>query len=55
MTDHVVELMRRYNVPLTRANYVELAYAGEPPEPWTSTEEDELPPEIRDYSQVQWA
>jgi hypothetical protein len=55
MTDHVVELMRRYHVAMTRTNYIELAYAGEPPEPWTSAEEDELPTEFGAYSKVQWA
>ena len=39
----VIKLMERYQIPRARKNYLELAYWGEPPRPWTSTEEDELP------------
>lgn len=35
--------MLNSNVPLTREHYIDLAYAGEPPKPWTYEHEMELP------------
>jgi hypothetical protein len=31
------------NIPLTRENYIDLAYGGTPPDPWTVEHEMELP------------
>jgi hypothetical protein len=32
-SDPLPALMRRYNIPLTRQNYLELAYTGDVPDP----------------------
>ena len=49
--DAVVALMRRCNIPLTRQNYVDLAYCGDPPKPWGAELEANLPVELQDWSQ----
>ena len=46
-TDAVLSLLRRYHLPLTRENYLNLAYMGEPPAHLSQEEEEGLPPEIR--------
>jgi len=38
-------------LPLTRENYLRVAYAGDPPE-WSAEAEDDLPPSIRDNSRT---
>jgi hypothetical protein len=50
--DLVVQMMHRYNVPMTRENYLQIAYFGDMLEEWTGAQEDELPAALRDYSQV---
>jgi hypothetical protein len=49
--DDVVKLLKRTHVPVTRENYLQLAYFGEPPEPWTREHEAELPPHLQDWDQ----
>ena len=47
-TDGLLKWMRRYNIPITRENYLKLAYMGEPMVGLTlEEEEEELPPELR--------
>jgi hypothetical protein len=51
-TDGLLKWMRRYNIPITRENYLRLAYMGpytvKPPVGLTFEEEEELlPPELR--------
>jgi hypothetical protein len=51
-TDGLLKWMRRYNIPITRENYLKLAYKGAymgtPPVGLTlEEEEEELPPELR--------
>jgi hypothetical protein len=46
-SDDVLKLMRKYHIPITRANYIELAYWGKPPVPWTPEHEDMLPFRLR--------
>src|SRR5262249_2200273 len=46
-TDGLLKWMRRYNIPITRENYLNLAYMGKPPVGLTLQEEEELPPELR--------
>jgi hypothetical protein len=42
--DYVLELLKKFNLPVTRENYLGLAYPdGVPPE----LDESSLPPEIR--------
>ena len=42
--DHVLDLLKHYNLPLTRDNYLELAYPDGVPE---DLDESSLPSEIR--------
>jgi hypothetical protein len=49
-TDGLLKLMRRYNIPITRENYLHLAYMGtysKPPVGLTLEDEEKLPPELR--------
>jgi hypothetical protein len=39
--------MKRLGIPRTRENYIDLAYAGEPPEEWTAELELDLPEYLR--------
>jgi hypothetical protein len=41
--------MRHNSVPITRENYIALAWVEEPEE-WTVEDEMQLPPELRDWS-----
>jgi hypothetical protein len=41
--------MRNFNIPITRENYLDLAYMGDVPSPLSAEEEAELPPEIRQF------
>jgi hypothetical protein len=43
----VVKLLKRANIPVTRENYINLAYVGQPPEEWTVENEMELPEQLR--------
>lgn len=43
----VVEAMKKYNIPITRENYLDLAYMGEPPKELTAEQELELPESLR--------
>jgi hypothetical protein len=45
--DGVLGLMRRYGIPITGQNYLDLAYTGEPPAELSAEEEANLPPEMR--------
>jgi hypothetical protein len=48
-TDPVVETLKHLKIPLTRENYLDLAYMGNPPEVLSAEEEAELPPEIQKW------
>lgn len=43
----VIEAMKKYKIPMTRENYLDLAYMGEPPEELSAEEELELPEQLR--------
>jgi len=45
--DTVLKDMLDTGIPLTREHYIELAYAGDPPDPWTDEHEEELPEPFR--------
>ena len=49
--DAVVALMRGCNIDVTRQNYIDLAYCGDPPKPWGAELEAGLPVELQDWSQ----
>jgi hypothetical protein len=37
-------------IPWTRASYINVAYLGDTPDPWTAEHEAELPGDLRDWS-----
>lgn len=45
--DFVLEALRKYGIPVTRENYLGLAYPQGLPEGWAAVDELTLPPEIR--------
>jgi len=45
--DHVLEYMKKNKVPLTREDYLDYAYLGNPPEELSSEEEASLPEEFQ--------
>jgi hypothetical protein len=47
--DAVLAIMRRYNMPMTREKYLELAYMGSPPEELGAEEEANLPPQFQSW------
>jgi hypothetical protein len=46
-SDGLVEQMSYYGIPITRENYLDLAYMGKPPAQLSAEEEASLPPEVR--------
>ena len=48
MTDEpLMRLMKKYDIPLTRENYLRLAYMGEVPEQLSAEQEADLPVELQ--------
>ena len=45
-----VEFLKELNEPITRENFIELNWDGEPPDPWTVEAEMEVPEELQDWS-----
>jgi hypothetical protein len=45
--DHVLDYMKKHNLPLTREKYLEMAYLGSPPEGLDPEEEAALPKEFQ--------
>jgi hypothetical protein len=45
--DHVLAYMKKNNVPLTREDYLDFAYLGNPPEELGVEEEAQLPEEFQ--------
>lgn len=43
----VLDYMKKHNIPLTRENYLIVAYLGNPPEHLGAEEEAEIPEEIQ--------
>jgi hypothetical protein len=46
-TDPTLRFLREHNLPLTRANYLYIAYMGNPPEELDPEVEASLPREVR--------
>ena len=46
--DHTFEYMKKNGVPLTREDYLDYAYLGNPPEHLTAEEEAQLPEQFRE-------
>jgi hypothetical protein len=51
----MLQLMRRYGIPLTRGNYVTIAYMGDPPSEadWSAEDEAQLPGALQDWQQFE--
>jgi len=47
----VLDYMKKHNIPLTRENYLEIAYLGDPPEELGAEEEAEIPHEVMNPDQ----
>jgi hypothetical protein len=45
--DHVLEYMKQHNIPVTRENYLDIAYMGNPPDVLDAEEEADLPEELQ--------
>lgn len=52
-TDQVVALLRAAEMPVTRENWIALAWGDQVPDPWTMEDELQLPDELQDESKVQ--
>jgi hypothetical protein len=50
-TDAVIELLNSVGAEITRENYIELNWMGNPPEEWTVEDELQLPEELQDWEQ----
>jgi hypothetical protein len=48
--DIVLEKMKQAGIPMTRENYLELAYLGQPPAELSGEEESELPEQFQNES-----
>jgi hypothetical protein len=47
MTDSVIEFMKKHGIPMTRENYLDVAYMGTPPEVLDAEEEMNLPEQFQ--------
>ena len=47
MTDIVMDKMKQAGIPMTRENYLDLAYMGNPPEQLDGEEEANLPEQFQ--------
>ncbi len=45
--DIIVAALKKYNIPVTRENYLGLAYFGDVPDELTAEQELDLPEEVR--------
>ncbi len=48
--DYGIRLLKKLDMPVTRQNYIEMAFGGAPPDPWTVEDEEALPEELQDFS-----
>lgn len=48
--DYGIRMLKKLKMPITRENYIALAYGGDPPDPWTVEAEEALPEELQDFS-----
>ena len=49
MSDDITELLEEAGIPVTRENYIDLNWGGEPKN-WTAEQEGQLPKELQDWS-----
>lgn len=50
--DILVNWLNKKGIPVTRDNYIALAYPDGPPAPWTAEHEADLPDELQDMDKV---
>jgi len=50
-TEPIIEMLEELGFPVTRENYLNMAYPGNLPE-WTPELEAELPQELQDFSKI---
>ena len=48
--DPVLQTMHEHAIPMKRTNYIQLAYWGEIPDPFTAEHEQQLPVELQDWT-----
>ena len=51
--DGVLRFMKQHDIPLTRENYLDVAYLGNPPEELSAEQEAELPEQFQAWD-VEW-
>jgi len=51
LMDSVLRFMKQHDVPVTRENYLDVAYLGNPPEELSAEEQAELPEEFQQHSE----
>jgi hypothetical protein len=49
MSEEIIAMMKDADIPVTRENYIELAW-GLPIPPWTAELEAELPEQLQDWT-----
>jgi hypothetical protein len=49
-TQGTLDLMEEAGVKVSREAFIDIAYLGTPPDPWTALDEGELPDELQDWS-----
>ena len=45
--DHILDFMKRHDIPITRENYLDIAYLGAPPDELDAETEADLPVELQ--------
>ena len=51
--DGIIALMKKWDIPITREDYLHIAYFGEVPDSWGAELEANLPPQLQDWSQFE--
>jgi len=47
--DEIIQWMKELDIPITRQNYIDLAWMEDPPKPWTVEAEQQLPKELQEW------
>ena len=51
-SDILVNWLKKKGIPVTRDNYLQLAYPDGAPRPWTAEHEEALPDDLQDMNAV---
>lgn len=49
-SDGLVEWMKKLDIPITRENFISANWGDDLPEKWDAEAEDQIPPELQDWS-----